>query len=257
MSDKNEKSARENDVSNDMQTSVAKAQALRDTATACFRYALRSWLSEGQRIHDISNVILKWRGDNNEEVTVRPQIPAPTDSGDAASDTKARGTARKHLVETAGFWFKASRKEQENGNLAHALLNMENAYNHVENALYAAHNSATAKEPDAGSEAIPTIDLDKSSWEAIKQAARESKWMPPEYMTPDWVSDVCSFLRGETQPPPGQSDVKGFAAALREIEEIGWGKGEAEAHSAAVAMQEIAREALATAPPLESAQEEK
>lgn len=40
-----------------------------------------------------------------------------------------------------------------------------------------------------------TIDLDAEAWNLIKAAARESKWMPPEYMMNDWVSDVCRVLR--------------------------------------------------------------
>lgn len=39
------------------------------------------------------------------------------------------------------------------------------------------------------------IDLDIGMWEAIKQAAGESKWIPEEYYMNDWVSDVCRFLR--------------------------------------------------------------
>lgn len=39
------------------------------------------------------------------------------------------------------------------------------------------------------------IDLDKIQWEEIKLAAKESKWIPPEYFSNDWVSDVCWFLR--------------------------------------------------------------
>lgn len=39
------------------------------------------------------------------------------------------------------------------------------------------------------------VDLDAENWKAIKQAATESKWMPPEYFMNDWVSDVCQFLR--------------------------------------------------------------
>lgn len=41
------------------------------------------------------------------------------------------------------------------------------------------------------------IDLDALDWESVKEAAAESKWMPPEYMRNDWVADVCAFLRSE------------------------------------------------------------
>lgn len=47
---------------------------------------------------------------------------------------------------------------------------------------------------------VETIDLDRSMWEEVKAAARESKWMPAEYMMNDWVADVCSWLKD--QPPP-------------------------------------------------------
>lgn len=42
--------------------------------------------------------------------------------------------------------------------------------------------------------ATPVIDLDKISWDLIKDAASKSPWMPPEYMMNDWVSDIVSFL---------------------------------------------------------------
>lgn len=41
----------------------------------------------------------------------------------------------------------------------------------------------------------PVVDLALDSWESIKQAARESKWMPPEYFMNDWTYDVREFLR--------------------------------------------------------------
>lgn len=44
-------------------------------------------------------------------------------------------------------------------------------------------------------DSTPTIDLDLVMWEMIKEAAAESKWMPKEYFTNDWVNDTCSFLR--------------------------------------------------------------
>ena len=46
---------------------------------------------------------------------------------------------------------------------------------------------------------VPTIDLDKSAWEAIKTAANESEWMPEEYAMNDWVADVCRHLRKGVQ----------------------------------------------------------
>lgn len=44
---------------------------------------------------------------------------------------------------------------------------------------------------------IPVIDIDKESWEAIKEAARNSPWIPSQYFMNDWVSDVCDFLKKE------------------------------------------------------------
>lgn len=48
---------------------------------------------------------------------------------------------RKHAVETAGYWFSAARDAQDRGEMAVALLCMENAYNHAENAFVAKHAS--------------------------------------------------------------------------------------------------------------------
>lgn len=39
------------------------------------------------------------------------------------------------------------------------------------------------------------INVEENFWEAIKQAAAESNWIPKEYYMNDWVSDVCKFLR--------------------------------------------------------------
>jgi hypothetical protein len=53
-------------------------------------------------------------------------------------------------------------------------------------------------------EAAPTyqiIDLDLIFWERIVAAAKESKWMPPEYMMNDWVEDVCVFLKAGRVTP--------------------------------------------------------
>lgn len=45
---------------------------------------------------------------------------------------------REHIVSSAGYWFRAARYHQDKGELSEALMCMENAYNHVENALAAA-----------------------------------------------------------------------------------------------------------------------
>lgn len=48
---------------------------------------------------------------------------------------------------------------------------------------------------NADRSSVRTIDLDEEAWKAIKLAAEESEWMPPDYMMNDWVSDVCVYLR--------------------------------------------------------------
>jgi hypothetical protein len=53
---------------------------------------------------------------------------------------------------------------------------------------------------------IPTYDLDQKQWKTIKQAAMESKWIPPEYFKNDWVSDVCQFLRTGAMPQRAHGD---------------------------------------------------
>lgn len=42
---------------------------------------------------------------------------------------------------------------------------------------------------------IPVIDLDEEAWKQIKEAAKNSLWIPEQYMMNDWISDVCNFLR--------------------------------------------------------------
>ena len=41
----------------------------------------------------------------------------------------------------------------------------------------------------------PVFDLDKASWDSIKEAAKNSAWIPKEYFANDWISDVCEFLK--------------------------------------------------------------
>lgn len=50
---------------------------------------------------------------------------------------------RQHVVLSAGYWFKVARDHQNQGQMAEAIECMENAYNHVENALVAAHETLT------------------------------------------------------------------------------------------------------------------
>jgi hypothetical protein len=42
---------------------------------------------------------------------------------------------------------------------------------------------------------VKIVNLDDVAWDAIKTAAKDSPWIPPQYTMNDWVSDVCSFLR--------------------------------------------------------------
>lgn len=52
---------------------------------------------------------------------------------------------------------------------------------------------------------VNVIDLDALDWQSVKEAATESKWMPPEYMRNEWVSDICEFLRtGPATQPQGE-----------------------------------------------------
>lgn len=49
-------------------------------------------------------------------------------------------------VSTAGFWYTAARKYQAEGKMSEALMAMENAFNHTENALYAERQKQEAAE---------------------------------------------------------------------------------------------------------------
>jgi hypothetical protein len=42
---------------------------------------------------------------------------------------------RKTLVKTAQYWFEGSRNSQKAGDMEMAVMGMENAFNHTENAL--------------------------------------------------------------------------------------------------------------------------
>lgn len=63
---------------------------------------------------------------------------------------------------------------------------------------------------------VPTFDLDRDAedWKVILQAASESKWMPPEYMRNDWISDVCGWLRDgppAAEKPPQEESADPYA----------------------------------------------
>lgn len=82
------------------------------------------------------------------------------------------------------------------------------------------------------SDQAPEVDLACEDWKAIELAASESPWMPKEYMRNEWVSDVCSFLRGpraaeQAQPIAGMPTRKSLGymclgTAERENQNIGY-----------------------------------
>lgn len=54
---------------------------------------------------------------------------------------------RPHLVLSAGYWFEGGRKAMRAGDAGACMIRMENAYNHVENALYAEREQSNAMAP--------------------------------------------------------------------------------------------------------------
>ena len=60
--------------------------------------------------------------------------------GGVEAATHVRQNERQHLIVSAGYWFKGSRKAQDEGKHAEAVMAMENAYNHIENALAACND---------------------------------------------------------------------------------------------------------------------
>ena len=67
---------------------------------------------------------------------------------------------REHLVKSAGYWFNKARDHQCEGELAEALMAMENAYNHVENAA-AAFKRALEGFTKPSEEAKKVLDIAK------------------------------------------------------------------------------------------------
>jgi hypothetical protein len=55
------------------------------------------------------------------------------------------------------------------------------------------------------------MDLDKTAWEGIQKAAKESTWMPKEYCMNDWLSDVRDFLRNGPHKQPVEPEYKWLA----------------------------------------------
>lgn len=86
---------------------------------------------------------------------------------------------RKFALPSAAYYFKASRTAQASGQLATAVLLMENAFNHTENALYALGRELDAEIPSAlvdrlGRLAISTrADDNHEISNALSIAARE------------------------------------------------------------------------------------
>ena len=59
---------------------------------------------------------------------------------------------------------------------------------------------------------IPTIDLDLESYRGLLEAAHQSKWIPKEYSSNDWIADVKNFLI-EGHPKPEFTPEMASAAA--------------------------------------------
>lgn len=64
---------------------------------------------------------------------------------------------RQHVLASAGYWFKASRLAQDEGRHADAVMAMENACNHAENALAASIDLLRAAHHCMGNTAFPAL----------------------------------------------------------------------------------------------------
>lgn len=75
---------------------------------------------------------------------------------------------RQTIVQTAQFWFDSARKAQQDGKMCEALLCMENAFNHTENALGALLRASTFKDepPVSGRESM-TLDAMRAKLDAL------------------------------------------------------------------------------------------
>lgn len=80
--------------------------------------------------------------------TATAQLDAVTKERDAYMIQPPPG-ARQHIVQSAGYWFNMSRSAQSEGRMGYAVLGMENAYNHVENALAASRAELAAAQSEA------------------------------------------------------------------------------------------------------------
>lgn len=102
-----------------------------------------------------------------------PTQKAPTDTAvqketasvSPAAPPRKQEVKREHLVESAAYWFDAAREAQDKGQMAEALMCMENAYNHVENALAAKEASCLAArvEPTKDTERLE-FWINRRSW---------------------------------------------------------------------------------------------
>lgn len=66
---------------------------------------------------------------------------------------------RKFALPSAAYYFKASRTAQASGQLATAVLLMENAFNHTENALFAFHRETGEEFPSAFIERLERLGV--------------------------------------------------------------------------------------------------
>jgi hypothetical protein len=75
---------------------------------------------------------------------------------------------RKCVVNTAEYWYGAARLAQAEGNMREALLYMENAFNHTENALVALLQAGSWKDqpPMSGREKM-TIDQMRAELDSL------------------------------------------------------------------------------------------
>ena len=47
---------------------------------------------------------------------------------------------------------------------------------------------------------VPTINIDLTFMQSIRDAVEESAWIPSEYYMNDVVNDICRFVKGEPKP---------------------------------------------------------
>lgn len=96
----------------------------------------------------------------------------------------ARALARKIIAQSwaeRGFPDSAERIASEDIWVADAMLAF-------------AEQLTTPPASDAAVPAGEVIDLERNFFASLIAAAEQSKWMPPEYMMNDWVSDCCDLL---------------------------------------------------------------